>query len=187
MVSDPAVWNQKKFEKMLGHIVSRICYSYNIPMDVKIPGFRLHWLCYLCDFGYFEKTGHSISGSPYVHGNSGPVPIYFDKTVKELITDDIIELDSKKNISIGSDCRYIPKANDVCEMPVSNGKNGLSPDEMIVIDEIVAKYMDVSDEELKSMVMDDTPFIAAGDCQALNYGLAYYRTEEMSEGGGEDD
>ena len=73
------------------------------------------------------------------------------------------------------------------EKSVANDKNGLSPDEMMVIDEIVAKYMDVSDEELKSMVMDDTPFIASGDCQALNYGLAYYRTKEMSEGGDEDD
>ena len=187
MVSDLSSWNQKKFEKMLGHIVSRICYSYNIPMDVKIPGPRLHRLCYLCDFGYFEKTGHSISGSPYVHGNSGPVPIYFDKTVKELITDDIVEMDLEKNILMGSKCKYIHTSKNIFEKSVANDKNGLSPDEMMVIDEIVAKYMDVSDEELKSMVMDDTPFIASGDCQALNYGLAYYRTKEMSEGGDEDD
>lgn len=112
---------------------------------------------------------------------------YFDKTVKELITDDIVEMDSEKNILMGSDCKYIPMTRNCCETTVSNDKNDLSPDEMMVIDEIVAKYMDVPDDDLKSMVMDDTPFIAAGDCQALNYGLAYYRTKEMSEGGDDND
>ena len=187
MANDPTLWNQKKFEKMLAHIATRFFYYFMIPMEVKISSSRLHSLCYLCDFDYFEKTGRSISGSPYVHGDSGPVPIYFDKTVKELITDDIVEMDSEKNVLMGSKCKYIPTAKDVCEKPVFDEDGGLSPEEMAIIDEIVIKYMDFSDEELKSLVMDETPYIAAGDCQALNYGLAYYRAKELSEEDDKDD
>ena len=187
MVSDPTVWNQKKFEKMLGYLVSRICYDYNDIWGVKLSRSRLHSLCYLCDFGYFEKYGRSITGSPYVHGNSGPVPIYYDKTIKELITDDIIIVDSRKNVSMGPKCKCTPMTKDVCENSVSKDRSDLSPDEMVVIDEIAFKYIRTTDEELKAIVKDDTPFIAAGSCQALNYGLAYYRTKNDSEGGNIDD
>ena len=182
-MDDPSKWNIFKFGNMVRYIVEEYPYKRNIRI---IHYKRLHKLCYLCDFDFFELYGRSITGSTYVHGKEGPVPIYFDKTVKELVTDDIIEYKNGylKPCSKTTYRYSLYKCNYNSEMP---NDSALSDSEMETIDQVLNRFSSKDTKTLTALVKDDTAWMLSRDCQALNYGFAYYRSPELTQRRDEDE
>ena len=136
---------------------------------------KVQRLCYFCDFDHFEKHSRSISDCIYVRTSSGPVPIYFEKALKELVTDDRIMSDGNH---IRIPIRQIKDIRDASRLPA---------DQMETVFSALERYAGLSEDELNKRSKRDNPSMIAGDHQALDYLAAYYRSPDYSVGGDDDD
>lgn len=172
-------WDSLPMESMIAEIIRQSFTCYALPHIVRGT---LQKLCYLCDSEHFLGSGESISGETYVHGRNGPIPIHFDRTVDELITDDRIVLGSDGTFRPGpmlmfgsSDLRDNLQMDD---MP--RGYHVL-PDldlsETETVSHVVGRYAFMDLRELEALVKRDPPWRLAAEGQALDLRLAFYREE----------
>lgn len=194
-------YNSLKQESVLKAIVDEhATYPSELRKPVLSRGI-LHKLCYLVDFGYYELYGTSMTGETYVHTRNGPVPIHFNKSVDNLITDGWIspnEDDSFVSNIIWND-RYEPYHHrkvddsetrydgleDIAYHPLTE----LLPGEVEVIRHVVRRYGAFTARQLEPIVKDDPPWEASSEGQALDYELVFYREsaqKRISEEQGED-
>ena len=136
---------------------------------------KVQRLCYFCDFDHFEKHSRSISDCIYVRTNSGPVPIYFDKALKELVTDDRVMPDGNL---IRVPFRQVTDIREAGRLPA---------DQMETVFSALERYAGLSEDDLNKCSRRDNPSIIAGDHQALDYLAAYYRSPDYSVGDDDDD
>ena len=161
----------------------------------------LHKLCYLVDFGYYELYGTPMTGETYVHTRNGPVPIHFNRSVNNLITDgwiSPIEGDSfVSNIVWNARCRaYRNRVVDDSETRYDDLEDiayhplpELSPEEVDFIRHVVRRYGAFTARQLEPIVKDDPPWESSSEGQALDYELVFYREsaqKRISEEQGED-
>lgn len=171
--------NTLLIEAMLEAIVRR-CFLFDCPPHLTRSS--LQKLCYLCDFEHYVRTEEHLSGETYVHCRNGPIPIHFDRAVRELITDD--------RITVKSDGRYVP--GDLMFDPHPPWQSDAIPPanvapyhilpkldsrEMETIDSVIRRYAWMTSQELESLVKGDIPWRVTNEGQAMDYDMAFYRPE----------
>ena len=178
--------NSLLIEAMLEVIVRR-CFEFDCPPHLTRN--TLQKLCYLCDFEHYVRTEEHLSGETYVHGRNGPIPIHFDRAVRELITDD--------RLTVRSDGRYVPGSlmfdphppwqSDAIP-PANVAPYHILPKldsrEMETIDSVIRRYAWMTPQELESIVKEDIPWRVTNEGQAMDYDMAFYRPEVQE---GDDD
>ncbi len=155
-----------------------------------------HKLCYLIDFEFYRLYGRSMSGETYVHTRNGPIPIHFNRTINELITDRRLEtsddsfssmvLNERTFIKVKAktvddrlslESEYDPELEDIAYHNIPE----LTDEENDVIRMIVRKYGNMTARELEPIVKSDPAWILSSEGQAMDYRLVFYRKDVQDE------
>ena len=159
-----------KLEAMIHLILDWYSSRQSRPDRMMCPSY-LHKLCYLCDFGSYEKYDRSISGTLYVRGAEGPVPILFHRAIRELLTDDKIVQSGNEILCAAP---YMAK-----DRQAVTGQMLQSQDIDLIL-EVLNRYAEKSNSDLKYQIMKDTPYEAAERFQLIDYRMSGYRSDKTS-------
>ena len=185
-MSECNLYSTIRMETLLYTVIRRCFESLDCP---RLTRNTLQKLCYLCDFEHYVRTEEHLSGETYIHGRNGPIPIHFDRAVRELITDD--------RLTVKSDGRYVPGSlmfdphppwqSDAIP-PANVAPYHILPNldsrEMETIDSVIRRYAWMTSQELESLVKEDIPWRVTNEGQAMDYNMAFYRPEVQE---GDDD
>lgn len=176
-----------KMEAVINRIVNEYYYRNLTSESIKLSRGILHKLCYMVDFKFYSLYDRSMTGETYVHSRNGPVPIHFNTTVDNLITDRRLVLD-KDDYSPLLTLDYTPPVRkkmlpDDCQEnydPILDAiayhrLPDITPDEASVIKEVVSAHIGKTARELEPIVKTDPPWVLSSEGQALDYELVFYR------------
>ncbi len=157
----------EKFEQTLLYILSKIGGKPNIGQTV------LYKLLYFIDFDYYEKYEEQLIGAKYIKNTHGPTPIMFAKIIERLEKEGRIERLKSKFYKY-EQTKYL--VNPKKPMDVS----ALSSQELAHIDWEIGRLGDLTATQISVLSHVDTPWIAAGDREPLEYEHVFYRPDETS-------
>ncbi len=196
--------NPLKLEAVL-NAISVECYYNRDTRPSRLTRGVFHKLCYLVDFEFYRLYGKSMSGETYVHTRNGPVPIHFNRTINELITDGKLIVDENDSFSstfkddyFAYKGRTVSSYSELLEEPEYDSElediayhkiPKLTDEEKGVIRLIVRKYGNMTARELEPIVKNDPAWILSSEGQAMDYRLVFYRKDvqnEITEGQGDD-
>lgn len=126
-------------------------------------------LLYYLDFDFFEKYGKSVTGDEYLRFEKGPVPRMAEKILKEMDGKEIKI--TRRAIGDGyKDQHHIEAVKDF-DLDV------FTKEELLMLDEIAAKWEKFTGSEMKNASHGEAPWIATKDNDVIDYNLAYYRNK----------
>lgn len=157
----------KKFEQVLLYILAKIGGKPNIGQTV------LYKLLYFIDFDYYEKYEQQLIGARYIRNTHGPTPIMFAKIVDRLEKERKVEKVKSKFYKY-EQTKYLVNP----EMPIN--LSALSAQELAHIDWEINRLGDLTATQISALSHIDTPWVAAGEREALEYEHVFYRPEETS-------
>lgn len=154
--------NPEKLREVLLYVLEKVGAKPNVGETV------LYKLLYFIDFDYYEKTGQSITGLTYVRNHFGPTPARdFVSVVEGMKANDELEIVETKYFK-NTQKKYLPhKSVEFRE---------LRADELLHIDETLARLSDKSATELSELSHYDTPWLTAEDGKPIDYRGVFYRT-----------
>lgn len=157
----------KKFEQVLLYILAKIGGKPNIGQTV------LYKLLYFIDFDYYEKYEQQLIGARYIRNTHGPTPVMFAKIVDRLEKERKVEKVKSKFYKY-EQTKYLVNP----EMPID--LSALSAQELAHIDWEINRLGDLTATQISALSHIDTPWVAAGEREALEYEHVFYRPEETS-------
>lgn len=156
-----------KFEQTLLYILAKIGGKPNIGQTV------LYKLLYFIDFDYYEKYEEQLIGAKYIKNTYGPMPVMFAKIMDRLEKGGMVEKIKSKFYKY-EQTKYL--VNPVKPINLS----ALSSQELAHIDWEISRFGDVTASQISALAHLDTPWVAAGEREALEYEHVFYRPEETS-------
>ena len=181
-------FNPLRMEMMIKEIVSSY---YQCKHPTYLTRDTLHKLCYLVDSTFYQRYEISMTGESYIHTSNGPVPIHFDDSLDELITDDRVSVNKDGTIV---PCETSETAGDSvmarCAPPVASDENGFrhlachvlprpTPYEWEVISGITSRYSGTDPEMLEMAVKRDPAWKLSSEGQLMDYEYVFYREDEQ--------
>lgn len=157
----------KKFEQVFLYILAKIGGKPNIGQTV------LYKLLYFIDFDYYEKYEEQLIGAKYMKNTHGPTPIMFAKIVDRMEKERKVEKVKSKFYKY-EQTKYLVNPN----LPVD--LSALSAQELAHIDWEINRLGDLTATQISALSHIDTPWVAAGDRESLEYEHVFYRPEETS-------
>ena len=157
----------QKFEQVLLYILAKIGGKPNIGQTV------LYKLLYFIDFDYYEKFEEQLIGAKYIKNHYGPTPLMFAKLVDRLEKKSKVEK-IKSKFYKHEQTKYLVNPNEALDL------SALSAQELAHIDWEIARLGDMTATQITALSHLDTPWIAAGDREPLEYEHVFYRPEETS-------
>lgn len=157
----------RKFEQVLLYILAKIGGKPNIGQTV------LYKLLYFIDFDYYEKYEEQLIGAKYMKNTHGPTPIMFAKIVDRLEKERKVEKIKSKFYKY-EQTKYLVNP----ELPVD--LSALSAQELAHVDWEIDRLGDLTATQISALSHIDTPWVAAGDREPLEYEHVFYRPEETS-------
>lgn len=157
----------KKFEQVLLYILAKIGGKPNIGQTA------LYKLLYFIDFDYYEKYEEQLIGAKYMKNTHGPTPIMFAKIVDRLEKECKVEKVKSKFYKY-EQTKYLVNP----ELPLD--LSTLSAQELVHVDWEINRLGDLTAAQMSALSHIDTPWIAAGEREALEYEHVFYRPEETS-------
>lgn len=165
----PAYINRDKYIHSILYFLEKINNQY-------LGKTKLMKLLYFLDFGYYEKTGKSITNDKYVWYSHGPVPSRAGTTLdymnsEKIITRSWIKFDSKKQE------RYL--ANQKFDISL------FTSEEMQELERVAANFENYNTREIEDEAHRDIPWILskpeAGKKRGgyIDYELALYRHQSL--------
>jgi uncharacterized phage-associated protein len=152
--------NQKKYKNAIIFFAQRI-------QNGTLGKLKLMKLLYYLDFDFFEKYGRSITGDEYLRFDNGPVPRMGEKMIKEMAGKEIKI--TKRKIGDGyNDQLHIEALADF-------DVNVFEKEELMMLEEIAAKWEKFTGSEIKNASHGEAPWIATKPDDVIDYNLAYYR------------
>lgn len=151
----------------------------------------LHKLCYLVDSTFYQKYEISMTGESYIHTQNGPVPIHFDDSLDELITDNRVSVSDNGNIT---PCEaYGIRSDSVMDdlglyrVSMMREFGHLShhilprptPRENEIISEITSRYARMDSDRLEMVVKRDPGWKLSSEGQLIDYEYVFYRKDEQ--------
>lgn len=126
-------------------------------------------LLYYLDFDFFEKYGRSVTGDEYLRFENGPVPRMAEKLLKEMNGKEIKI--TKRAIGTGyNDQMHIEARADF-------DVNAFEKEELLMLEEIAAKWEKFTGSEMKNASHGEAPWIATKPNEVIDYNLALYRNK----------
>jgi len=156
-----------KFEQVLLYILAKIGGKPNIGQTA------LYKLLYFIDFDYYEKYEEQLIGAKYIKNTHGPTPVMFAKIVDRFEREQKVEKVKSKFYKY-EQTKYLVNPN----MPID--LSALSAQELAHIDWEIARLGDMTASQISALSHIDTPWVAAGDREPLEYEHVFYRPEETS-------
>jgi transcriptional regulator with XRE-family HTH domain len=154
-----------KFKEVLLYILNKIGSRPNVGQAV------LYKLLYFIDFDFYEKYEKHLIGAHYIKNHYGPTPVCFAKIISIMEEEDSLE-EVKSNFFGKGQTKYLPHK----EASLSK----LNAEELNHIDEIIAKYGNMTAAELRDFSHKDIPWIISEDGKPIDYESVFYRTPETS-------
>lgn len=154
--------NEKKYKNVVLFFASKI-------KNGTLGKLKMMKLLYFLDFDYFEKYGKSVTNDQYLRFDNGPIPRMAEKILKEMNGKEIKIV--KRKIGVGyNDQQHIEalKNYDI---------NLFSKEELLMMDEIINKWENLSGTEMKNASHGEAPWIATPRNEVIDYNLAYYRNK----------
>ena len=156
-------------EKKLKSLILYILQKYN---NQKLTETKLQKLLYFCDFGYFQETGESITGSQYRKNRFGPTIINLPQVLEDMKKEGLI------NILKGSNYFGSPQKTFSIVNPEVLPEGDFSKSELLIIDRIDEAYEKLTPREITSISHVDFPYLATKRMgQTIKYELTHYREE----------
>lgn len=156
----------EKLREVLLYVLEKVGAKPNVGETV------LYKLLYFIDFDYYEKTGKSITGLTYVRNHFGPTPTRdFVSVVEGMKRNNELEVVETKYFK-NTQKKYLPRK--------SARLTDLKADELMHIDETLARLSDKSAIELSELSHYDTPWLAAEDGKPIDYRGVFYRTSRTA-------
>lgn len=156
-----------KFAQTLLYILKKIGGNPNIGQTV------LYKLLYFIDFDYYEKYEEQLIGAKYIKNVYGPTPVLFAKIIDQLETEGKIET-IKSKFYTREQTKYLVNPSNALDV------SALSSKELAHIDWEIDRLGDMTAIQISALSHLDTPWIAAGDKEALEYEHVFYRPDETS-------
>jgi len=155
----------EKFKQVLLYLLERCGGKPNVGETV------IYKLLYFADFDFYELFEEQLTGATYRKLQYGPVPLQFDKIVKQMVEHK--ELAKIKDNYYGhSQTRYIPlKKSDLAQLTAA---------EKTVLDQVIDRFSDKSATWLSEYSHHDMPWQATTEKQIIDYELVFYRTPAYS-------
>lgn len=157
----------KKFEQVFLYILAKIGGKPNIGQTV------LYKLLYFIDFDYYEKYEEQLIGAKYMKNTHGPTPIMFAKIVDHLEKERKVEKVKSKFYKY-EQTKYLVNP----DLPID--LSALSAKELAHVDWEINRLGDLTAAQISALSHIDTPWVAAGDRESLEYEHVFYRPEETS-------
>jgi transcriptional regulator with XRE-family HTH domain len=131
----------------------------------------LYKLLYFSDFNYYELHGEHLTGARYRKLPFGPVPQGLDAIIAQMIVKKQLQR-IKTEYHDYKQTRYIPldKA-DLTQLRAS---------EKEVVDKVLGQMSDWSAAAISKYSHKDVPWLATGEGEDIDYGLALYREAPFS-------
>lgn len=181
-------FNSLRMEMMIQEIVLRY-HQCRHPGELTHD--TLHKLCYMVDSTFYQRYEISMTGESYVHTQKGPVPIHFDDSLDELITDDRVSVNDKGVITpcdahdsmrcanrehpetpdVTNNCKFRHLIRHILPRPTSYERE--------VIAEIVSKYARMDLRRLETAVKQDPAWKLSSEGQLMDYEYVFYREDEQ--------
>ena len=156
-----------KFEQVLLYILAKIGGKPNIGQTV------LYKLLYFIDFDYYEKFEEQLIGAKYMKNTHGPTPIMFAKIIDRLEKGQKVEKVKSKFYKY-EQTKYLVNPDKPLDL------SALSAQELAHIDWEIARLGDMTATQISALSHIDTPWVAAGEREPLEYEHVFYRPEETS-------
>ncbi len=163
-ISVPAK-NYERFKQVLLYVLEKVGSRSNIGMTA------LYKLLYFIDFDYYEKFEEQLMGAAYMRNHYGPTPVAFQRIVKEMEKENLIEEVETKYFQHDQK-KFLPR--------IKSDLSQLSGRDIEHIDETLARLGDKIAHELTELSHRDVPWLSAGEGELLDYESVFYRTPETS-------
>lgn len=129
---------------------------------------KAYKLFYYLDFDFYEAYEKSFTGDIYKALPMGPVPVYFDAIVEELVQENKVTV-KKIKMSPTHD-------NDtVIFEPKVNSSYSFTGEEKKMLDRIVKLYGQQTGKSLELLSHSEAPYNAVGQYQVIPYEYSIYR------------
>jgi uncharacterized phage-associated protein len=164
MVTD-VKFDMEKFKEVLHYVIHKCGHLENVGKTV------LFKILYFLDFDYYELFEEPLTGESYRKLEHGPAPVHFDRVVKELENEDIVEI---CDIEIGkyTQHKYISLKEPKLDLLTGN--------ELKIIDEDIARYSTMNATRISEFSHGDLPYKATRDGEIIDYELVFYRDSLFS-------
>jgi len=156
-------FNKEKFKNVLHYIIYKCGFKRNVGKTV------LFKLLYFSDFNFFELYEKSLTNESYRKLQRGPAPVHFDLAISELVTEEKINVTTKK-LSLGK----VMYSYTSLKEPSSY----LTPEELSVIDDVILHLSDMTASQISEYSHGDMPWRATDDGEIIDYGFVFYRYPE---------
>lgn len=154
------------FKQVLLYVLGRIGAKPNVGETV------LYKILYFIDFDFYEKYEEQLIGATYIKNHYGPTPVEFRKIIGDMIEKGEVEA-VKSTYFAREQKKYLPR-----ESPdLSKFDDGRS---LALIDEVLAKYGDMSANQISELSHRDVPWMTADEGSPIDYESVFYRTPEFS-------
>ncbi len=155
----------EKFKEVLLYVLGKTAGKPNVGMTA------LYKLLYFIDFDYYEKYEQQLMGLTYFRNHYGPAPREFMKVVEEMKKDGTLE-EVKSSYFAYEQRKFLPHKNaDLSK---------LSAQEIAMVDNVLARYGDLTATQLMELSHEDTPWFAAEEGKDILYEHVFYRPEKLS-------
>ncbi|MCX6726183.1 MAG: Panacea domain-containing protein [Candidatus Shapirobacteria bacterium] len=147
----------------------KAAFLYIINSLGKIEGMKKAYkLFYFLDFDFYEAYEKPFTGDIYKSLKMGPVPVYFNGIVDELIIEKKIKVE-KTRMSLFHD-------NDtVIYKPLAKTNYKFSNNEKKMLDRIINLYGNQSGKSLELLSHSEAPYNAVDLYQIIPYEYSFYR------------
>jgi uncharacterized phage-associated protein len=154
--------NEKKYKNV-------ILFFANKVRNGTLGKLKIMKLLYYLDFDFFEKYGRSVTGDAYLRFENGPVPRMGEKILKEMNGKDI-KITTRKVTEGYKDQQHIEALKEF-DLSV------FEKEELVMLEELVAKWDKFTGSEMKNASHGEAPWIATKPNEVIDYNLAYYRNK----------
>lgn len=157
--------NLDVFKQVLLYVLNKIGGKPNVGETV------LYKILYFIDFDFYEKYEDQLIGATYIKNHFGPTAIEFKAIVDDMIAkEEIVQV--KNKVFDFEQKKYLPaKVPDLA---------GLDARALPLIDEVLARYSDLSARQIAELSHRDVPWLTAEEGQPIDYESVFYRTPEFS-------
>lgn len=155
----------EKFKEVLLYVLGKTAGKPNIGMTA------LYKLLYFIDFDYYEKYEEQLMGLTYIKNHYGPTPREFVKVIEQMKKSDEVEEIRSTHFAYEQK-KFLPHRDpDLTK---------LSAQELGMVDDVLARYGNMTAVQLTSISHEDTPWAVADDGENVDYEHVFYRPEKLS-------
>lgn len=159
-------FNRDKYKQILYYFIretSGVKFS-NVGRTV------LHKLLYFNEFDYYERYETPLTDETFIKQTHGPFSTHFDALTEEMIREEVITCDTV-NYKGKTQYRYRALKNIEVDLPQREMEN---------LEDTLRRYGTMTGSQIEAISHQDMPWIAAEDCQKLDYEFVFYRSKGMA-------